>query len=156
MPEPNPEFIPAIRLRHTELERRDQHASWTRTDEAFFAAGACHVLAFALLSRHPREDRTAVFLRPVGGLPGSHVYVRRGAWAFDFNGWTTEDVLLAANTAECRQSWPAWECDRIDIAEPIETFCVTWNHRLPRDFAGDAMARANRYLDRFPGDPPTT
>jgi hypothetical protein len=74
----------------------------------------------------------------------------------DFNGWTAEDDFLAANRAECLQGWPAWECDQIDIAEPIEIFCTTWKHRLPSDFAGDAKARANRYLDRFPGGPPRT
>lgn len=156
MSEPNPDFIPAIRLRRTERERRDQHASWRRTDEAFLAAGACHVLAFALLTRHPRVGRTPVLLRPVGGLPGSHVYVRCGSWAFDFNGWTTETDFLAANTAECLKTWRAWDSDRIDIADPIEAFCATCNHRLPSDFVDDVIARADAFLERFPADPPTT
>ncbi len=151
-----PDFIPAVRLRRTERERRDQHASWERTDEAFFAAGACHVLAFTLLARHPRHGRAAVLLRPVGGLPGSHVYVRCGRWAFDFNGWTAETDFLAANMAECLKIWPAWDYERVDIAESIENVCATWNLRPPSNFAGDAIARANAYLDRFPSDPPAT
>jgi hypothetical protein len=38
--------------RRTDLERRDQQVSWERPDKAFFAAGACHVLAWACLEVH--------------------------------------------------------------------------------------------------------
>lgn len=139
----------------SEVERRDQQASWGRTDDAFFAAGACHVLAFTLLQRCPDQDFTAIYISPHDDLPGGHVYVSGGAWAFDFNGWTREGQFLAATAAECRRRWPQWNYERIPILDSLEWFCQTWNHRLPSGYAGDVIERANAYLDRFPRTPST-
>ena len=149
------EFVPAVTLMRSDVERRDQEASWNRPDDAFFAAGACHVLAFTLLERHPQEDYTAIYIRPRGDQLGSHVYVSAGAWAFDFNGWTMERRFLAETAAECRRRWPDWDYDAVPVVDSLEGFCRTWNHRLPSGYAGDVVARANclsRPLRRFPAD----
>ena len=37
----------------TKAEKQDLEASWLRSDFEFFAAGACHVLASALLAEYP-------------------------------------------------------------------------------------------------------
>jgi hypothetical protein len=148
------DFIPAVTLMRTELERRDQHASWNRPDDAFFAAGACHVLAVALQQRHPGEGYDVILLRPHHDLTGTLVYVASGQWAFEFNSWTRENVLLAKTATECRRRWPEWDGDRIAIRSSLEDFCRPWNHRLPSEYAGDAMARAVSYLKGFAERPP--
>jgi hypothetical protein len=139
----------------TEEERRDQVPSWKRTDAAFFAAGACHVLAFRFLARHAGEMFAGIYLRPRNGLPGSHTYVSDGTWAFDFNGWTLEEVLLSESAADTRRRWPGWDFDRIVVEKSLDQFCVSWQHRLPSEYAGDVIRRADGYLDRLGAHPPT-
>lgn len=138
----------------SDVERRDQQASWKRPDDAFFAAGACHVLAFTMLQRCPDQGYRAIYIRPHGDLPGSHVYVSGDAWAFDFNGWTEERDFLTDTAAECRRRWPSWDCERIPILDSLGGFCRTWKHRPPSDYAGAVIERANAYLDRFACSPP--
>jgi len=77
------------------------------------------------------------------------VYVSTGAWAFDFNGWTTEHRFLAETAAECRRRWPDWDYDSVPVVDCLDGFCRKWNHRLPSAYAGDVIGRANAYLDRF-------
>lgn len=138
----------------THAERQDQYLAWARADEAFFAAGACHILAFRFLCHHAGDRHHAVLLHPTGDLPGSHVYVSDGVWAFDFNGWTLESLLLATSTAECNRRWPAWGFEPIEVREDLDAFCERWSHRPPADFPFDVTKRADRYLERFPPVPP--
>ena len=147
-------FVPALQHMRTDAERRDQELSWARPDEAFFASGACHVLAFRFLHRYGNDRHRVILIRPIDGLPGSHAYVTDGAWAFDFNGWTPEEYLLAESTVACRRLWPSWDFERIEVEDDLEAFCVRWQHRPPSDFASDVTARADRYIDRFPRHPP--
>lgn len=149
-----PAFVPAIRYMRTDAERQDQRLSWARSDEAFFASGACHILAFQFMQRRSDDRYRAILIRPSDGLPGSHVYVTDGSWAFDFNGWTPESTLLTATTAECRRRWPSWECELIRTDGDLDAFCRRWSHRPPADFAFDVLERADRFLDRFPPHPP--
>ena len=53
--------VPAGRFRRTPLERSDQRIAWDRTDEAFFAAGACHVLAYRCAATQPTADAPLPF-----------------------------------------------------------------------------------------------
>ena len=144
-----PDVVAAICHMRSDEERRDPRLSWARPDPAFFASGACHVLAYRFLLRHPDASFRIVLLRPRDGLPGTHVYATDGAWAFDFNGWVREADLLAVTAAACRARWPAWDVDRIEV-DPVvdlEDFCRAWAHRPPSDFPGDVQERADRYLD---------
>lgn len=52
--------------RRTDLERRDQQVSWERPDKAFFAAGACHVLAWACLEVHADRPLRLAAIRTPG------------------------------------------------------------------------------------------
>jgi hypothetical protein len=149
-------FVPAIRYMRADAERRDQRLSWARSDRAFFASGACHVLAFRLVHRHPGGRYRVVLIRPHEGLPGSHAYATDGVWALDFNGWTLESILLCESADECRQRWPSWDFDRIevDVDVDLDQFCRRWGHRLPSDFAFDVVKRADRFIDCLPPEPP--
>lgn len=95
-----------------------------------------------------------MLVHPVAGLPGSHVYVTDGFWAFDFNGWTPEEVLLAESAVECRRRWPSWDFERIEVGDDLEDFCQRWHHRPPGEFAFDVVERADRFLDRSGPPPP--
>lgn len=143
-----PDVVAAICHMRSDEERRDQALSWARPDPAFFASGACHVLAYRFLRRQRVGSFHIVLLQPHDGLPGTHVFATDGEWAFDFNGWVPEAALLAASVGACRERWPAWDVDRIDIdpAVGLEEFCRTWAHRPPDGFPGDVEERADRYL----------
>lgn len=150
-------FVPAIRYMRTATERRDQRLSWDLPDHAFFASGACHVLAFRALRRQSIQQWRVVLIRPTDGLPGTHACATDGLWAFDFNGWVPEADLLAGTTAECRDRWPTWGHERITIGADVDLddFCRLWGHRPPIDFVGDVETRADRYLERFLPVPPS-
>jgi hypothetical protein len=83
-----------LHYKRTEAERTDQLLAWRRNDKAFFAAGACHILAWAILETYPELGFAPIGLRRVGQAHVGHVYVTDGSWAFDHDGWTAESVLL--------------------------------------------------------------
>lgn len=141
----------------TDAERRDQSRSWARPDEAFFAAGACHILAWAAVERFDERFGAGrfgpVLLRPRFGAPGLHVFATDGERAFDFNGWSRQADLLAVTAADYGAAHPGWAHDLVPVGHlDIDGFCAAHGHRHPSDFAAVPWARAHRYLDRFPSD----
>jgi len=135
----------AILLRRTPEQVADSVLSWDRPDRSFFAAGACHMLAHRMATRHGGLD--IVHMRPIDNLAGSHVYALDGARAFDFNGWTNEADLVAANTEACRAENPAWDFDRIVIEGDFDEYCRSVNHRTADQYPGDVLARADLYIE---------
>jgi hypothetical protein len=89
----------SAQFKRTPAERADQMLSWNRDDVRFFAAGACHILAFAFLDVYPDAGFRTVGIRARGQAHPMHVYVTDGQWAFDFDGWTPVDELLAVTRA---------------------------------------------------------
>lgn len=130
-------YQPPSAFARTPLERTDQLASWQRPDQAFFAAGACHILAFAFLEAFPGLGFTPVALWADDALYPHHVYVTDGEWAFDFAGWTRQAELLAV-------VGPAYRPRPIDV--DLATFCARHNHRMRDRFAFDPWQRAQRYV----------
>lgn len=147
-------FTAAIELMRTPAEREDQALSWARPDRAFFAAGACHVLAFRFRELHRHEPWELVHIRPHDGFMGSHVYVTDGKWAFDFNGWTQEQHLLEETARRCRARWPDWDFERVPLVVSLEQFCADNRHRLPNEYAFDPLPRADAYISQFDPRPP--
>lgn len=139
-------YDPPSRYTRTAAERKDQLLSWQRDDKAFFAAGACHILAWAFLRR---EERAAGFapigLHQVGEPHVDHVYVSDGTWAFDHDGWTLEDELVAVT----RAASPSATIERVPLPRDLGLFCAEHNHRLPSQYAFDPLPRADAYLDRY-------
>jgi hypothetical protein len=148
-------YDPPLRHRRTDAERADQLLSWRRNDKSFFAAGACHILAWVFLSC---EDRAASFspvgLRQVGEEYMNHVYVSDGRWAFDYGGWTREDELLTVTSAAHADATPGAVIEQLTLPKDLEQFCAESNHRLPSQFAFDPVPRARAYIARFPPQPP--
>jgi hypothetical protein len=141
-------YTAAAKFRRTAAERVDQELAWRRSDQAFFAAGACHILGWTFVEEHP-QFRVAG-LRKVGEEHPSHVIATDGTWAFDHDGWTLEEELLAC-TAEYEPDQP-WEI--IPIPADLATFCATMAHRAPHQYYADPRPRARAYLERFPSMPP--
>src|SRR3954451_12383895 len=84
-------------FRRTPRERADQRVSWERPDQAFFASGACHVLAWACRDAYPDRSIGIAAARFAGEQQVFHVYAVWDGWAFDHWGWNLEPELLAAN-----------------------------------------------------------
>ncbi|WP_404962459.1 hypothetical protein [Streptomyces sp. 147326] len=65
----------------------------------FFAAGACHNLAYAFMDAHPEAGFRPIGLWPREARDPGHVYVTDGRWAFDHAGWTPQSELPAVTRA---------------------------------------------------------
>lgn len=151
-------YRPALHFDRTPLERADPIESWKRTDEAFFMAGACHILAFMFMQLKG-EGYHVVHAKPRDGRLGSHVYVSDGTWAFDAQGWTRESELMETTEAAYRAKYPGWACDRTVIAKDswwrgeFEAWCEANYHRTPAYFAHLPWERAHNYILQI-GDRP--
>ena len=135
----------------TEEERADQKLSWERSDKAFFASGACHILASLMKEQHPDQNYEIIFIEPHEdfGNNGSHVYVRDGRRAFDFNGWSDESELLKTTEEAYGEKYPGWQYEKIVITDDLEAFCHKNNHRLPESFYQLPWERAFSYIEKM-------
>ena len=140
-------YAPPGRFRRTEQERADEALSWARPDQAFFAAGACHILAWAFLRRHPTAGFRVVALRAEQDAHASHVYVAKGGWAFDHAGWTREDELVAAITETEARNY-----ERLHVDGDLASFCADHNSRQPHQYVELPWRRAEDYIVRLGGD----
>lgn len=152
-----PNYKPSFEFDRTPEERRNKFKFWERPDRAFFAAGACHILADLFVELHMHEGYKMIFIEPAANFPGTHVFASNGAWAFDHNGWTKEAELLAATEAAYTKKYPGWKYTK-HIIEPgltsLEDFCKANNHRLPWQYAQLPWERAYKYIQQFPETPP--
>lgn len=136
----------SARFRRTPAERADQMLSWNRGDVRFFAAGACHILAFAFLEVYPKAGFRTVGVWARGEAHPMHVYDTDGECAFDFNGWTPVDELLAVT----RAAEPDAGYEQRPIEAGLPAFCRVHNHRDRPYYAFDPWERALRYIAQFP------
>lgn len=151
---PKSSYQPSLTFERTAEEYADMFKSWLRGDQAFFAAGACHILAFTFFSLHPNEGYEIIYIKPKAKYPGTHVYITNGTWAFDHNGWTKEKELLEVTNRAYKAKYPGWAFKRILVTEDLETFCKANNHRPPAYFAYLPWERAYKYIQRFNSEPP--
>jgi hypothetical protein len=148
-------YEPGINFTRTDAERRDAFLSWARTDRAFFAAGACHILAHQFLSLHHGERYQLILIKPHEGFTGSHMYASDGMWAFDFNGWTLEEELLGVHGSAYEAAQPGWSYDRVVVVEGLpELLKHTNDFRPPEYFPELPWKRAYEYIQTFPNSPP--
>jgi hypothetical protein len=141
-------YRPSLYFRRTPAEKADPLLSWARNDKAFFAAGACHILAYRFIQLHPHEAFEIIYLKPIIGS-GHHLYVSDGTWAFDYAGWTLESELLAETKKAYTQHYEGWDFERLMMKDDLETFCRENNHRLPEQFPYLPWERATRYIQTF-------
>ena len=136
--------------------KRDPVRRWALPDRVFFACGACHILTYAFLQRYPPARYRSLWLKPAPGFTGNHIVATDGTRAFDFHGHSNWPVLLDHTKAKARRWWPGWDADLIDLPPHVlvseaesRRYDGLWL-RQPDQYLGDALARANRFLDRFP------
>ena len=135
--------------------KRDPERRWALPDRIFFACGACHILAYAFLERHPGSRFRAVWLKPKKGFTGSHIVVSRSGQAFDYHGYSSWEALLAHTSRKACRWWPGWHADPVELPQEVliseersRTYDGLWL-REPGQFLHDALPRARRFLDRF-------
>ena len=131
-------------FRRTPLERSDQQVSWERPDQAFFAAGACHILAWACRDLYSSHDVGLAALRSADEPQVFHTFATWGWWAFDHAGWNLESDLVAANAAYEGQA-----VSRVEIDVSLAEFCGEHAHRMPHEYWSDPVPRARAYVARF-------
>ncbi len=130
--------------RRTQAERDHERQSWERADQAFFAAGACHVLAWTCRDLHASRSIEIVALRFVGVQHAFHAVATWEDWSFDHCGWHRVSELLSANEEfEGR----AIEC--LVVSGDIADFCEQHRSRMPAQFWADPVPRAREYVKQF-------
>lgn len=131
-------------FRRTDLERSDQQLAWDRTDQAFFAAGACHVLAWGCRAFHQDRALAIHAIRFAGQEQVFHTYAVWESWAFDHSGWNAQHELLEVN-AEFEDR----NVEGLNITVTLSEFCAEHHHRMPGQYWRDPMNRARDYVARF-------
>jgi hypothetical protein len=131
-------------FRRTPIERSDQRVAWERTDEAFFAAGACHILAWACRGLYPDRTIGIAGVRFAGERQVFHAYATWYGWAFDHSGWNPEPQLLLVNT-----DFEGRPLERVDITVGLAEFCEVHSSRLPTQYWCYPFPRAHEYVRRY-------
>jgi hypothetical protein len=137
------ETTAAGKYRRTPLERADQRISWDRSDRAFFAAGACHILAWTCRETHPDRPIGITGLRFAAERQVFHVYATWNDWAFDHSGWTLEARLFQDN-----QEFEGRPLERVTVGPDLAAFCAEHHSRMPAQYWQDPLPRAREYLAR--------
>lgn len=128
-------------FRRTDVERSDQRVAWERTDQAFFASGACHILAWACREIHSEQPISVAAVRFEGEQQVMHSYATWNEWAFDHSGWNLEADLLAANV-----EFEDCSLERVDIDISLHDFCQQHSHRMPDQYWRNPVTRARAYV----------
>lgn len=150
-------YRPSLEFDRTAEEKRDIFQSWARDDQAFFAAGGCHILADLFCQLHRDEGFKLIHIKPAKGFGGTHVYASNGEWVFDHNGWTREDELLQTTERAYTERYPGWSYERIEIEytmQALNNLCAATQLRMPYHYPELPWKRAYNYINRFDPKPP--
>ena len=131
-------------FRRTPIERSDQRVAWERSDQAFFAAGACHILAWACRDSYRNRPIGIAAMRLPGERYVFHVYATWDGWAFDHSGWNSEAHLLLVNS-----EFEGRPLDRVEITSDLAEFCERHHSRMPNQYWRDPLPRAREYVGRY-------
>ncbi|QGY05767.1 hypothetical protein MMSR116_30615 [Methylobacterium mesophilicum SR1.6/6] len=146
-------------LRSTPGAKHDSVKRWNLPDRVFFACGACHILAHALLERYGRPGMTVLWFKPAPGSTGNHIVVATEAWVFDYYGYCVRNLCIARTFDRARLRMPGWGAALVPLPPEVPISERRFGRigglwlREPRQFVHDALPRARRYLGRF-GPPP--
>ncbi len=137
-------------------KKRDPVARWNLPDRVFFAAGACHILAFAFLERFGNSGYRPLWIKPAPGFAGNHIIVARGDEAFDYHGYCHFSSLMQHMKRKAGRWWPGWRCEVRDLPTDV-LICESKSRRYsglwlrePKQYLHDALPRARAFLNRFP------
>ena len=132
--------------------KRDPVRRWELPDRIFFAAGACHILAYAFLQKYQKEGFKPYWIKPGKGYKGNHIFVSDGVNAFDYRGYNSEKRLLEQIIEDMGKHYPGWHYELIELAEEAliseklsRTYEGLWL-REPGQYLHNPMERAEAYL----------
>ncbi|WP_018351875.1 hypothetical protein [Longispora albida] len=131
-------------FRRTAIERSDQRVSWERADQAFFASGACHILAWACRDVYPGQPVEIAVARHAGEWMPLHAYAVWEGWAFEQSGWNPEPEFIAVNA-----DFEGRPLERLVITSGLAEFCEKYQHRMPHQYWADPVPRAREYVGRY-------
>ena len=136
--------------------KRDPIKQWALPDRVFFAAGACHILAYAFLERYPDSGFEAKWIRPSPGHTGNHIVLVRNGLVFDYHGFSEWSRYWTHAVRRANQWWPGWSADLVSITRQALVSRVhareydgLWMKER-HEYLFDPLSRAMRYVDKFP------
>lgn len=142
--------------RRTPDAKRDPIRQWALPDRVFFAAGACHLLAFAFLELYPDSGFEPRWIRPARGHTGNHIVLIRHTTVFDYHGYSEWSRYWAHTIRRANQWWPGWSADVV----PVRMEALVSRHHArehaglwmkePQEYLADPLPRARGYLQKFP------
>lgn len=132
--------------------KNDPVRRWNLPDRIFFAAGACHILAYVFLQKYSSRGFKPYWIKPESGFTGNHIFVSDGTLAFDYRGYTQEKTLLKQILEDMTTHYPGWCYELIEIEEEAliseelsKSYEGLWL-REPGKFLHNPMGRAESYL----------
>lgn len=131
--------------------KNDPVKRWNLEDEVFFAAGACHILAYAFLELYEEKGFKALWIKPEPGERGNHIFVTEDTVTFDYSGLTTYDAYIS----KVENFLSPVEFQLVELPSQVliseaesKRYEGLWL-REPKQFLHDALPRARKYLKRF-------
>lgn len=142
------------RPRLVKNHKSNPKVQWALTDRVFFACGACQVLAYAFLEKHQIPDAQAVWIKPVEGYRGNHIFIDLGDRVFDYHGFSDRQKFLDHTFKRARHyHGTGWDAELIKLPQDVliseaksKTYDGLWL-REPKQFLHDALPRAYKFLD---------
>jgi hypothetical protein len=99
--------------------KSDMRMRWDLPDRVFFACGACHILAYAFLERWGRPGMQALWIKPITGHTGNHIFIDGGSWAFDYHGYAAKPRFIEHTWNGARRRWPGWDAEVVPLAPDV-------------------------------------
>jgi len=133
--------------------KQDPVRRWNLSERAFFAHGACHILAHSFLERFPGSGFYLIWIKPGAGYRGNHVFVTNGSVAFDYHGYCNLNRLVSHHFTKYSRDQADWNAEIIeisgDVSNPDEMRSIGMQVRAPAQFLHDARPRARDYLRKY-------
>ncbi|MBK8857661.1 MAG: hypothetical protein IPN11_08250 [Opitutaceae bacterium] len=135
----------------TPAQKSDLEWSWARGDRAFFAAGACHILARAFLTNPIGHGFKPMMIVPGAGFRGGHVFATDGTTVFDYHGFSSHARFLAHYFAKISRIFPGWQGNVLDITDTFWTddWFDVLQMRRPHQYHRDPSERAAVFVAKM-------
>lgn len=133
----------------TEAQKKDQSLSWQRGDRAFFASGACHILAHVFLEQCADPGYHPYMICPSAGFRGEHVFAATKDTVFDYHGFSDRSVFEEHYFRKMKRFFRGWNATIIESEDFMTpSFFRRFNCRMPEQYFTDPRPRAAAFVQR--------
>jgi hypothetical protein len=133
----------------SEAQKKDQASSWQRRDRAFFASGACHILAHVFLQEYADHKYRPYMILPNCAFRGSHVYAATEDSVFDYHGFSDKGRFLKHYFFQMKRFFPGWTATIIELNDFMTpSFFGEFKCRAPNQYFADPLPRARAFIQR--------